>query len=96
MSVGFIEEAVKEEMVPVTISFHSGTKEIAKFGYRNAVALFANQELYEAGIVSLPRYYPSGTRLFQLQHSTIERLEVATNDLKKFIDAVKDKIANED
>ncbi|MCR9222902.1 MAG: hypothetical protein NXH70_02435 [Hyphomonas sp.] len=96
MSVGFIAEAVREEMVPVTISFQSGVKDVMKFGYSNAVALFANHELFSAGIVCLPRYYPSGVRLHLIDHAKIERLEVAVSDHEKFIQAVREYQANED
>lgn len=96
MSVGFIEEAVREEMVPVTISFKSGVKDVIKLGYNNAVALFSNHELFAAGIVSLPRYYPSGSRLLLIDHGRIERLEAAPRDFNKFIQAVKEHQANED
>lgn len=96
MSVGFIEEEIREEMVPVTISFQSGAKDVIKFGYSNAVALFANHELFVAGIVSLPRYYPSGARLILIDHGQIERLEVASRDHTKFIQAVREYQANED
>jgi len=56
--------------------------------------LFGHHEMYHAGLITIPKYYPSGTRLHLLDHGRIERLEVASLDLSKFVKEVGKFIAN--